>query len=280
MFDEIHHLHKHYRINWFYFLNSEFSPDKEIAKKFCHLIIDSGIKINFNIKERVECVDKELLGLLKEGGGVAVAALQELRITPATLRKEIESRINRGKANAKLSDIPFTQAAKKSLEYSVEFARHFSHNYIGTEHLLLGILHERHNLAAHVLREYGVTEEKLKRQVLDILEAVQRKAKEDKELNELWKKTRKLSLDALEKIYKELNTRFDNYFFESKLEERAKEISNELVKKKIAEISDGATILNLEKYNLGVWVLLRKDGTVLYSAKDLALAEEKFQKYS
>jgi arginyl-tRNA synthetase len=60
------------------------------------------------------------------------------------------------------------------------------------------------------------------------------------------------------------------------MEKRGKEISRELVKKQIAEISEGATIINLEKYNLGVWVLLRKDGTVLYSAKDLALAEKKF----
>ncbi|MBR9699835.1 arginine--tRNA ligase [Candidatus Woesearchaeota archaeon] len=102
---------------------------------------------------------------------------------------------------------------------------------------------------------------------------------EDKKLQELWKKTRRLSLDAFERIYKELNTTFDHYFFESTIEKKAKKICQELIKKNIAEISDGATIINLEKYNLGVSVLLRKDGTVLYSAKDLALAEEKFTKY-
>jgi len=134
------------------------------------------------------CLDCEhlLLGLLKEGGGVAVATLQELHITPVTLRKEIETRTtSRGRANAKLGDIPFTPAAKKALEFSVEFARHFNHNYIGTEHLLLGILRERRNLAARILKEYGVTEERLKRQVLEFLEAAQRKAKEDKELKVL-----------------------------------------------------------------------------------------------
>lgn len=103
--------------------------------------------------------------------------------------------------------------------------------------------------------------------------------REDKELNKLWKKTRKLCLNSLEKIYKELNTRFDEYFFESQVEKRGKEISGELVKKGIAAISDGAIIIDLKEYNLGVWVLLRKDGTVLYSAKDVALAEEKFSKY-
>lgn len=102
---------------------------------------------------------------------------------------------------------------------------------------------------------------------------------EDKELTELWKKTRKLSLDSFEIIYKEMNTHFDQYFFESQVEQRAKEIAKELVKKGIAKIDDGATIINMEEYNLGVWVLLRKDGTALYSAKDLALAEKKFEEH-
>ena len=63
------------------------------------------------------------------------------------------------------------------------------------------------------------------------------------------------------------------------MEKRGKDISRELVKKGIAYISDGATVVNLDEYNLGVWVLLRKDETVLYSAKDLALAEKKFKDY-
>jgi arginyl-tRNA synthetase len=101
----------------------------------------------------------------------------------------------------------------------------------------------------------------------------------DKTLNELWKKTRKLSLDSLEKIYKELNTNFDVYLFESEIEKQGKEIVEELLKKKIAILSDGAVIMDLKQYNLGVWVLLRKDKTVLYSAKDLALAKKKFSEY-
>jgi arginyl-tRNA synthetase len=113
------------------------------------------------------------------------------------------------------------------------------------------------------------------------IEEINRKleSKEDKDLNTLWEKTRKISLDSLEKIYKQLNTRFDVYFFESKEEEKGKKIAEQLIKDKIAKLSEGAVIVNLEKYNLGVWVLLRKDGTVLYSAKDLALAQEKFNNY-
>ena len=101
----------------------------------------------------------------------------------------------------------------------------------------------------------------------------------DKNLFDLWKKTRKLCLNAFESIYSDLSTNFDHYFFESEVEKRGKEISQELIKRNIAEISEGATIVRLDKYNLGVWVLLRKDGTVLYSAKDLALAEDKFNKF-
>lgn len=115
----------------------------------------------------------------------------------------------------------------------------------------------------------------------DEIKEINRKleAKEDSNLNALWEKTKKISLKSLEKIYKQLNTRFDVYFFESETEEKAKKIIEELVKKGIAKISEGAVIVDLNKYNLGVWVLLRSDKTVLYSGKDLALAEEKFNNY-
>ena len=103
--------------------------------------------------------------------------------------------------------------------------------------------------------------------------------KSDKKLKKLWEKTRKLSLDAFERIYKEFDTKFDKYFFESEVEIEGKKISKELVRKKIAKISEGATIVDLKKYNLGVWVLLRSDETALYSAKDLALAKRKFEEF-
>jgi len=119
--------------------------------------------------------------------------------------------------------------------------------------------------------------EKLQKEVDEINKKLEDKT--DKNLVKLWKKTRKLSLDSFEKIYHELNTKFDEYFFENEVERAGKKISQNLVKKNIAEISDGATIVNLEKDKLGVWVLLRSDGTVLYSAKDLALAEKKFSDF-
>jgi arginyl-tRNA synthetase len=117
--------------------------------------------------------------------------------------------------------------------------------------------------------------EKLQEEVDAINKKLEEKS--DKKLNELWEKTRKICLDALEVIYKELNTHFDKYYFESEVEIKGKEIAQELVKKGIAEVSEEATIMNLEKYGLSVWVLLRKDGTVLYSSKDLALIERKLK---
>ena len=103
--------------------------------------------------------------------------------------------------------------------------------------------------------------------------------KSDPKLNKLWKDTRTICLQSLEKVYKELNTKFDAYYFESEMEEKSKEIVKDILTRKIAEISDEATIVRLDKYGLGVWVLLRKDGTVLYSAKDLYLMEKKFKDF-
>jgi len=112
------------------------------------------------------------------------------------------------------------------------------------------------------------------------VDEINRKLEEgkDKKLMALWKKTRKDSLDAFEVIYKELNTRFDKYYFESQVEKKGKELAKQLLAKRISLMSEGANIMDLKSHNLGVWILLRKDGTVLYSAKDLALAEEKFKK--
>lgn len=104
--------------------------------------------------------------------------------------------------------------------------------------------------------------------------------KKDSKLLKMWKDTRTKSISAWKPIYSDLDVKFDEHYFESQVEEKGKKISFDLIKKGLAEMSDGAAIMNLKDRNLGVWVLLRKDGTVLYSAKDIALAENKFSKYS
>ncbi len=103
-------------------------------------------------------------------------------------------------------------------------------------------------------------------------------SRENKEINELWKKTREMSIKSWERIYGELGAHFDVSFFESEFEDTGRKESLELLKKGIAK-KDDAVFMDLKEYGLGVWVLLRKDGTVLYSAKDIALALRKFKDF-
>ncbi len=114
------------------------------------------------------------------------------------------------------------------------------------------------------------------------VDTINRELEEGKEkaLLDLWTQTRQWSIDEFDAIYDDLQAHFDKWWFEREMEAKGKAIAQELVKKGIARVSDGATIVDLEQYNLGVWVLLRKDGTVLYSAKDLALAEIKFNEHN
>lgn len=101
----------------------------------------------------------------------------------------------------------------------------------------------------------------------------------DKKLIALWKKTRKWSLDEFKKIYKILGIKFDKYYFESEVEKSGKELVNNLYKKGLARESEGAIIMDLIPYDLGIFLLLKSDGTSLYATKDLALAKKKFKDY-
>ena len=110
----------------------------------------------------------------------------------------------------------------------------------------------------------------------EIIEINNKLYERDKKILKLWKMTRKWSLDDFEKIYKQLGTKFDKYYFESEVEKRAVEISKELLRRGIAKFSEGATIIDLSKYDLGIFVLLTGEGNPVYESKDLALAELEF----
>ncbi len=101
----------------------------------------------------------------------------------------------------------------------------------------------------------------------------------DKKLQALWKKTRKWSLDYFGKIYKDFGVKFDRLYFESEMEKRGQDIANKLLKKGVAEKSENAIIMDLKKYGLGVFIILKSDNMPLYSTKDLALAEMKFKEF-
>ena len=110
-----------------------------------------------------------LLGVLKDGGGIAIAVLQKLGVDPKQLRLELERNLPKSLSGPVEGDIPFTPKAKKVLEYAVEEARLMGHNYIGTEHLLLGIVREKDGLAAKILASFGVKLQQTREQTINLL---------------------------------------------------------------------------------------------------------------
>ena len=98
-----------------------------------------------------------LLGLVREGGGVAAAVLANRGVNPDEVRRIIEETVKKGPQNqATGPDLPYTSRAKKVLELSMSAARELNHSYVGTEHLLLGLLREEKGIAAQVLHECGL----------------------------------------------------------------------------------------------------------------------------
>lgn len=111
--------------------------------------------------------------------------------------------------------------------------------------------------------------------------AVQRKLEaREPEWDALWQETRQWSLDEFAAIFRELGVELDRDYFESEVEEPGKQLARELLAKGIAETGEkGALIVNLEKYGLGIFLVLKSDGSSLYSTKELALAGLKFKEY-
>ena len=98
-----------------------------------------------------------LLGLVREGGGVAAAVLQNLGADADEIRQLVEEHAKKGPPATVAPDLPYTSRAKKVLELSMAEARELNHSYVGTEHLLLGLLREERGIAAQVLNHFGVT---------------------------------------------------------------------------------------------------------------------------
>ncbi len=112
-----------------------------------------------------------LLGLVKEGSGVAANVLKNLDIDLRKIRLEVEKIVQHGPGGEQvvMGRLPHTPRAKKVIEYSVEEARNLSHNYVGTEHLLLGLLREQEGVAAQVLMNLGLKLEDVREEVLNLL---------------------------------------------------------------------------------------------------------------
>ncbi len=130
---------------------------KEEAKRFNHDYIGT---------------EHILLGLVREGEGVAAAVLASMNLTPDKIRLEVEKLVQPGPSTVISGDIPFTPKAKKVIELAMEEARSLGHNYIGTEHLLLGLIREGEGVASQVLLNLGLELEKVREEVMNLLGSV------------------------------------------------------------------------------------------------------------
>ncbi|MEK6701356.1 MAG: Clp protease N-terminal domain-containing protein, partial [Planctomycetota bacterium] len=112
-----------------------------------------------------------LLGLVKEGSGVGANVLKNLEVDLRKVRLEVEKLVKPGPEMVTMGRLPQTPRAKKVIEYAIEEARNLNHNYVGTEHLLLGLLREHDGVAAQVLMNLGLKLEDVREEVLNLLGA-------------------------------------------------------------------------------------------------------------
>ena len=127
---------------------------KEEAKRFNHDYIGT---------------EHVLLGLIREGEGVAAAVLENLGLDSEKIRLEVEKLVQPGPSTVISGDIPFTPKAKKVIELAMDEARNLGHNYIGTEHLLLGLIREGEGVASQVLVNLGLDLNKVREEVMQLL---------------------------------------------------------------------------------------------------------------
>ena len=111
-----------------------------------------------------------LLGLVKEGSGVGANVLKNLNVDLRRVRMEVERLVRSGpEVVSGMGKLPQTPRAKRVIEYAIEEARNLNHNYVGTEHLLLGLLREQDGVAAQVLQNLGLKLEEVREEVLNLL---------------------------------------------------------------------------------------------------------------
>ncbi|MCK4659950.1 MAG: ATP-dependent Clp protease ATP-binding subunit [Phycisphaerae bacterium] len=112
-----------------------------------------------------------LLGLVKEGSGVGANVLKSLEVDLRKVRLEVEKLVNSGPDMVTMGKLPQTPRAKKVIEFAIEEARQLNHNYVGTEHLLLGLLREQDGVAAKVLMNLNLKLDSVREEVLNLLGA-------------------------------------------------------------------------------------------------------------
>jgi ATP-dependent Clp protease ATP-binding subunit ClpC len=125
-----------------------------------------------------------LLGIVREGEGIAAKVLAKLELDFEQIQQAVENMVKSSGGTLTIGEIPFTPRAKRVLELAIEEARLLGHNYVGTEHLLLGLIREGEGVAAQVLAELGVDRKRVREEVLKLLGPTStvktRKAKKEK----------------------------------------------------------------------------------------------------
>ena len=142
----------------------KFDKFTERARRVLTLAQEEAQRFNHNYIR----TEHFLLGLVREGDGVAARVLNNLGVELADVRAKVEFIIGRGEA-LRMGEIGLTPRAKKVVEYAVDEARRLNHHYIGTEHLLLGLLREGSGIASGVLESLGVSLERVRAEVLQVL---------------------------------------------------------------------------------------------------------------
>jgi len=164
--EQKHHTPATPLISWIYLLSAwtMFERFTEKAIKVIMLAQEEARRLGHNFVG----TEQILLGLIGEGTGVAAKVLKSMGVNLKDARVEVEKIIGRGSGFVAV-EIPFTPRAKRVLELSLEEARQLGHNYIGTEHLLLGLIREGEGVAARVLENLGVDLAKVRTQVIRML---------------------------------------------------------------------------------------------------------------
>src|SRR5262245_4989157 len=140
-------------------IGEEYSPFREMSRftdralKVVQLARDEAWRLNHEYLG----TEHLLLGLLREGTGTAINVLDNLHVERASIKGQIEAVVFPGAQTVTLAQLPATPRAKKAVEHALEESLSLKHNYLGTEHILLGLLHEQASVAGQVLMNAGLT---------------------------------------------------------------------------------------------------------------------------
>jgi len=145
-------------------MSDRFDKCTERARKVLHLAQEEAQRLHHNYIG----TEHLLLGLVREGEGVAGKVLTSLGVDLEKVRKAVEDIIGHGD-HIVLGEIGLTPRAKKVIELAVDEARRLNHDYIGTEHLLLGLIREGNGIGADVLESFGLSLQEVRAKTIQVL---------------------------------------------------------------------------------------------------------------